>query len=585
MKHTISISDIILHNKEEANHKLIWQTLHPVTITLSQLKQAIKEGHPFVCCKKKNEWDAQSLIGIDIDHFELARGTYTFKEFIAVLDALGIPPCMVYTTFSNQDRKRERFRLLFQLTEPVTDIKTIWKIVRHLYSIIDNLVPGAPDKNCKRPYGLFYPGKKIILYRPKMFARLDILFETIQELENPQVIIQTTKVWNQVKEFLTKDPFIPSVKFYEPPPRLLIILGYSSPWIINTQLDIKTTLGILKLSLINSKGLCYNIIYQKKIIDIYYNIQCAIEQSKKISESQSISVFQHYHSLLCDLLQHYFTRLNCDISTVKTLCSPWKKQILEAMNVQIIPDHYMVLPSRYVKYANAITDLSAYSHLAKLFQRDPRKLQTLIVVILLARELHLQLKDPTNTTPQYIITYAMIADKLGKKFNKSVNRNTLAEWLKQFHDLQLIHICSQEEIAAGIKDKWHNYKNPTVLQVPYFDQSVLIHAEQLAAQYMPVIKTANDVNYQTVKTILSFLLEKQGWVSRDAFIQCIKTENALDNTDGFTIANAQTYFDKHIKQLQQELNLIKSSCTKKLMARFPGNHKIGLTKIYYRGEK
>ena len=583
---TIGISDFVMKDKSDVDYDLIWKTLHPVTVTMAQLKQAINDGHPFTCSRKKDKWDGQSLFGIDIDNFNAARGIYSFDQFIAILDALGLPPCITYTTFHNPDRKKERFRLLFRLSEPVTDLDMAWKISRHLFSIIDELIPGAPDKNCKRPYGLFYPGKKIILYRPKLTARLDIISEVIREKEKPHVIIDTAKVLTKIKKILSKDPFIPSVTIKNLPPRLLLILG-PEPGIFSIPSDIKTSLGILHLGLLNTNRLLYNLLLHRKIIDIYINIQYAVEQSKKIPEKPSISVFQHYCSMFSGLMIHYSYLFHCDYDTAKTMFKVWEKQIYQAMDIQINPDQYMVLPSRYIQYAKAVMNFTKYPNLNRLFQRDNRKRQVLATTILLARELHLQLKDPTETVPQYIITQQMIADKLAKKFGILINRNTLASWLKQFHDLQLIHICSEEEIAAEIKKQRRSpLKKPTVLQIPYFDESVLIHAEILASQYKPAIKmpAAENMQYQTIKAIASILLDNHGCFSRDAFIRFVLKESALDNTDGFTVENAQTYFDKYMPQIQQELHLIKSSCTKELMTRFPGNHKIGLTKLYYRGD-
>lgn len=580
----LSVSDLVMAQKEDADHALIWQTMHPVTVTLSQLKEAVVAGHPFVCSRPKRSWDGQRLFCIDIDHFEKARPLFTFDRFIAILDALWLPPCMAYTTFGNPDRKRERFRLLFQLIEPETDLLKAGKIIRHIFNVIDNLVPGAPDKNCRRPYNLFYPGKKIILYRPQKTVRRDIISAVIRELENPYIVIDTTRVWNRMSRILTKDPFIPSVTLKNPPARLLIFLG-QQPWIINTQLDIKTSLGSERLGLFNTKGLCYNLIYQSKIIAIYSSSVRAAGQTKYSQDIESISVFEYYHNLLYGLITSCAQRINCTKEEAKNLTKTYKKTIDSAMGIRTIVNRKMILPSRYVQYANAVSDLSEYPNLSRLFQRDIRKQQVLASIILLAREIALSLQEPPHIEKQYVITQPMIAEKLVKKFKQPVSKDALTKWLRQFNDLSLIHICKEEEIAHEIKKRRRNrYRNPTVLQVPYYDRSVLAHAEILAARYKQPIKKYDNANYRTVKTILSVLLDTRGWFSRDAFIQCVQEEAALDNTDGFTVENARTYFDKHIRQIQQELGLTRSSCTKELITRFPGNHKIGLTKIYYRGE-
>lgn len=583
---TISISDIIVRNKKEAedNLALLWQTMHPAKMTLAQLKDTIKAGHPFLCCKEKKYWDGQRLFCIDIDHFETACGIYSFDQFIALLDALYLPPCMAYTTFSNPDRKRERFRLLFQFDESVKDITDAKKISGFLYHIIEELIPGAADRNCLSPYHLFYPGKKIVLCRPAKIARLNIIIETIKEAENLHLIFKTRWVWEKLKQILEKDPFIPSATFMDPPAGLLIILG-TEPWSIKYHIDIKTSLETINLGLLKNNRISYNLVCLVKIIDKYYNIQRAVEQSKRKMGTRSMTVFEHYQGLLSHVLSGLALRINCDKVTAKDLFSLYEKDVYVGMGIQVRKNTKMLLPVKYAQYAKEILNLSPYPNLFRLFQRDERKQYVLASIILLIRDMASALQYPPRMSEQYVVTYQMISDKLQKKFHVSVSTDCLAAWLKQFDALQLIHLCKKEELASTIK-RHSPLKNLTVIQIPYFDKTIFAHAEILASRYKPPVKItrAEDWNYETTKAILSALLQSHGWFSRTSFIQCIRDESALNNTNGYTVKNAMTYFDKHILQIQQELHLIKSSCTKELMARFPGNHKIGLTKLYYRGD-
>jgi hypothetical protein len=244
------------------------------------------------------------------------------------------------------------------------------------------------------------------------------------------------------------------------------------------------------------------------------------------------------------------------------------------------------LPTRYANYANTIQNLKAYPNLQKIFQRDPRKQLVIASIALLARDSAMK-KEPSRTVPQYIITYRMIIDKMKTKFRKTISKDGLAEWIKQFEALQLIHVCKDKKVNGFIRKSYPDpFKRPMIIQVPYFDKSVLAHAEILAARYRPPIEktSVDNPTYVITKNMLDSLLLLHGWFSRDAFLRCIRSEAALDNTNGYTVKNAATYFDRYIPQIQQELNLTKSSCTKELMARFPGNHKIGLTKLYYRKE-
>ena len=585
-KFNVSISNAVVSDKNIADYKTIWKQMQPVTVTLHQLKESIKQKHPFTCCYPKSSWKDQQLFCIDIDHFN-PRAGYTFEQFLAVLDALRLPPCMVYTTFSNPPRKKERFRLLFQLDEPVTNPEEAKKVIRFLYGTIEELVPGSADRHCLSPYHLYYPGKQIVLYRPKLSARRDILSETIQVLEQPKLIIKTAQVWNQMRDKLSQNPYIPSVLFKKPPAVLLLILGSGNPWILEPQLVISTSLDTQNLVLFTTQRICYNLITYKKILDIYYYIQGAAEQSEQQERTVSITVFEHYEPQLSELLLDCTELQYCNKITVKNWFQQYKNIVYQNMGIQILPNTPMALPVRYARYAKAVQDLFAYPNLFRLFQRDIRKSQVLASIILIVRDIAVMLKHSPRKPEQYIITHQMIKDRLQKKFKQTIAQEGLTEWLRQFDALHLIHLCTEAEIVQAIKKTQNKHRGiPTVIQIPYFDKNTLVHAEYMAARYKPPVKktVAGDENYDTVKIILSALLDSYGWFSRDSFIQCIRQENEANNTDGFTVENAKTYFDKYIRQLQQELHLTKSSCTKELMARFPGNHKVGLTKLYYKEE-
>ena len=204
-------------------------------------------------------------------------------------------------------------------------------------------------------------------------------------------------------------------------------------------------------------------------------------------------------------------------------------------------------------------------------------------IILIVRDMASALKFLPAVSEQYIVTHKMILEKLAKKFRQRVSENTLTKWLHQFNDLELIHLCHETEVVDEIKSGRQRHR-PTVIQLPYFEESVLIHADNLAAKYEPSIEETDDDNYAIVFNIVSIQLSMKGWFSRSSFISCVQREEALDNLDGITSKNAAFYFDKHIGQISKTLGLIKSPCTKELMARFPGNHKMGLTRIYYRKE-
>lgn len=593
-KFTVSISRRQIFSKEQAEQDIgsIWRSMQTESVTLKELKDTIENKYPFLCCKRKKEWNGQQLFCIDIDQF-IPPAEMNFKTFIEVLDALGLPPCIAYTTFHNPDRKKERFRLLFQLDEPVNTLEEAKAVLKIFYNTINELAPGSPDYKCLQPYHLFYPGKKIILYRPKMSARRDYLNEIIQETKKPYLVIDTVKVWNKIKQILDKDPFIPSIKFYERPPGLLIILGSSkTPKVMNYQVLLNTVSGKFSISLRNNNGLCYTLIYlvsPKTIIDNIYSISRAAECSNKNLRTQCLSVFEHYEAMLSVMIARFAIYKNCTSEQAKEYLQKGKEIVNKCLGIQIVKNQPMILPTRLGYYAHAVSDLSAYPNLAKLFQRDLRKQQALASVILCARDIHIagQANAPFPCEHQCIITHTAIAEKMKKRFKTSISSDALTEWLKLFHDLDLIHLCTEEEIATPLKKNRCTGRRPTVIQVPYFDRSVLIHAEIKAKRYQPSVKKIpdNDMNYMTCLNILIALLNTHHCFSRDSFVQCIRQENELGNTDGFTVENAMTYFDKYIPEIQEKLGLTKAPCTKQLIARFPGNHKIGSTRLYFRNEE
>lgn len=588
---TVSVSNTCIYSKEEALEYIssVWKTMYPYVIKLKDLKKIIEGFHPFLCCKRKNEWDWQQLFCIDIDHFNPPAGM-DFKTFISVLDDLGLPPCMAYTTFGNPDRKRERFRLLFILSEPITELEEAKSVLRLLYNVINELVPDAPDYQCLQPYHLFFPGKKILLYRPKKILRAEYIKDVIQSLKNPYLILDTIRVWNQIKQILEKDPFIPGITFLKPPPGLLLILGSSEKPKDIEYFKLFYTISSDKFTipLRNINGLCYTLIGIVRIIDYNNYTRGAVERTDYICQTQSISVFEHSRYQFDLLLSRCIRYRNCDKKQKQNLFQLHEKTISEAMQIQIRLNQPGIIPTRLAQYAKHVLDLSAYPNLQRLFQRDPRKQKLLSAVLLCLRDCYLQMPITDHATRQCIVMHQTIAAKYVKRFKSSISEDSIQHWMRQLHDLNLIHICSEEEIVKPLQ-KYHRsfYKRPTILTIPYYDKSILQYADNLAKDYMPPIKKAagDDMNYWTCINILSVLLRTHGYFTRNSFIQCIRQEAALDNTDGFTEKNAATYFDKYIPQIQQELHVIKSPCTKQLKARFGGNLKVGSTRVYYRNEE
>ena len=408
---------------------------------------------------------------------------------------------------------------------------------------------------------------------------INIYIKTIfQEQQKPCVSFYIPRVIQNVTALLKEKQFIPGITISantqsQPAEYIITQVLHEIPKVFKRTVSINN--GKDSILLWNNHKLCNTLLVLNRIIDNKDYTRRVLEYANSNQQSPYLSVFEYYRDRLSALLLKFCNVNNLTKTDAKLTLKQCQDDIFSLCNIQIVHNKKMIMPSRLVQYANAIMDLSAYPHLQKIFQRDYRKQQVLASAILVARNSYLQIEDHVlpQKEKQCIASYRLIADKLKKRFHTVIDRKAVHRWMKQFHDLHLLHICSKDELCFK-KER----KDLTVIQVPYFTPSVLQYADMLAADYKPPVKQATDNTYLTCYYMAKTLLDTYGYFTRSLFMRhCIEGEV-------FSRENAATYFDKHIQQIQQKLNLIRASCTKKLMTRFPGNHRIGSTKFYYRGE-
>ena len=493
----ISISNISIYNKEDAAREInnIWKSMSAVKVGLEQLRYHIETKHnPFICCARKSEWKNQRLFCIDIDNFDK-----DFNTLICNLDELELYPCFGYTTFNNADNKINRFRLLFQLSENVTDIEYAKKVTVSLFNAIEYLYPGAPDRRCTQPYHLFYPGKEVILFRPDKIIdkkRIDNYFEI---KDNPHIIVNLRSIFDEIKKDINNGLYVPSLNIIKKPSSdIFIIIDVNKLLSINISKDINISMN--NISYYYFPKLLLFIVSTTIIIAKYNKTVMRTFSTQEEKETQYLSIFEHYQKLalqyLCGITiknnnSEYFKKE--ELLSVFNLNLPY---IYKSFGIKFQKNNIMTLPINYAKYAKAVLNFKSYENLDNLFKND-KKNKLLSSIILSIRDEHIKYKlnIPAKFVPQYVITYDMIINKLKTKFNITISKNTIRKWIKEFNELKLIHLCSQDEKSANNK-KLNN--KVMVMTIPYFTSSRLKYVDSLAKNYK-AITTGNLSNSKILK--------------------------------------------------------------------------------------
>ena len=150
----------ISYSDREFDHKpsgreigLIKNSLQSKEMTIDYMARLIGEnGHSFSPAvfsdgTKKENFMYQQLVGLDFDHG--AR----FAEIKAKADKYRLPMLFAYKTFSWQEDD-ERFRVIFALSAPITDIFSMEVIIAIFMRIFE-----VADPSCKDCSRLFFGGK------------------------------------------------------------------------------------------------------------------------------------------------------------------------------------------------------------------------------------------------------------------------------------------------------------------------------------------------------------------------------------------------------------------------------------------
>lgn len=118
-------------------------------------------------------WSQQSLFALDFDN-KTKETQLSFKQAVERAENLGLFEFFMYRTFSST-RQQEKFRMVFQVAEPITDYRTAYAIQQALMKVFPEC-----DKNCAKLTWIFFgTNKSSDRFNPDRFLDVKRLFEVV----------------------------------------------------------------------------------------------------------------------------------------------------------------------------------------------------------------------------------------------------------------------------------------------------------------------------------------------------------------------------------------------------------------------
>lgn len=182
-------------------------------ITIPEFIAAIEEGRAFKAAalngNKNIDWESQQVFALDIDNDEKSVNKYgmlTPEDAVKRFNDLRVPPAFYYESFSST-KEKPKFRLIFIVKNPVTDIR-----IRNAIQIALMTIMPEADIACKDLSRLFYGTNKVCSE-----VQFDILL-------NPYTLIQGMLV--HIKETSSNSNACKKVQKYCEKAKLNIVNGY-----------------------------------------------------------------------------------------------------------------------------------------------------------------------------------------------------------------------------------------------------------------------------------------------------------------------------------------------------------------------
>lgn len=185
---------------------------HPQKLTVSQIAQAVVNGHTIILGHaeygkeetdliqetKKNigasirHWKGQQVFAIDFDNEETINNKavkltgdkyFSIDKVLAHCKTAKIPPAFLYTTGSHKE-DHHKFRLVFVLNQMIDTLEHHREVMNSLFNMFLVNNECVVDIKCCDPCRLFYPGKKIVYKNYSAIVDTDRLIERFNGIAN-----------------------------------------------------------------------------------------------------------------------------------------------------------------------------------------------------------------------------------------------------------------------------------------------------------------------------------------------------------------------------------------------------------------
>lgn len=150
---------------------------HPTKITIQELSKQIVDGHSVILGEldrkksptkgaSKIHWNSQQLFALDVDNSldgDKAKEPYylSFNRALEICREADCLPALCYSTHS-YTKDYERYRLIFAIDEPVTDMESFNRVYYGLYSLFTIRQKNVIDTKCMEQSRIFFPGKEVL---------------------------------------------------------------------------------------------------------------------------------------------------------------------------------------------------------------------------------------------------------------------------------------------------------------------------------------------------------------------------------------------------------------------------------------
>lgn len=333
------------------------------TITIEEFMQAIENGASFKAAalngNKNADWESQQVFALDIDNDDASIARYGVlmpEDAVKRFEGLGVSPAFYYESFSSNE-KRPKFRLIFIVRNPVTDIR-----IRNAIQIALMTIMPEADKACKDLSRLFFGTNsecKIVNINPRCADIYNLIQGMIVYSKQQYKASKATKVIKAYCEFVGINMIngYPDVQLYE-----------NSE---NGKSNATSIIYIIENAAHFPKTLLFNFNVDEQEV---YKLTNAVKGKKKLKKQKIENIKHNYRTLIrgvdfeqleysCKLWADFINGLRwCYHNEIFGIaCNMWRVEGAQSMMIKATEDNNDYT-DKYNKI-NTIKSCSAYGYM------------------------------------------------------------------------------------------------------------------------------------------------------------------------------------------------------------------------------